>query len=133
MTHSRIILIVVGVFAILSALAGYTGLYEKLTRDPYFDLKQEAYMIIDQAQLWYSRSLAYGGGSKSFTNLDFQKLKLSDKPGSITYKGKFGGYTLSIIRSDSFDLIAKAPDGVEFEAKQLRFDTRPEIRKKDDS
>jgi hypothetical protein len=128
MSRTRIIILLVGLFAILAALLGYSGAYNALTHDPYHDLKQETWAVIDQAQLWFNRSKAYDGGSKSFIDLDFQKLKLLNKPGSITFQGKHAKYEISNLCGDSFDLIVKAPDETEFVAKQIRFDSTPELK-----
>jgi len=128
MSRTRIIILLVGLFAILASLLGYSGAYNALTRDPYHNLKQETWAVIDHAQLWFNRSKAYGGGSKSFIELDFQKLRLSDKKGAITFQGKHAKFEISGLRRDSFDLIVRAPDETEFIAKQIRFDSMPELK-----
>ncbi|MCF7811426.1 hypothetical protein K9N50_10615 [bacterium] len=127
MSRTRIIILIVGLFALLVALLGYSGAYNALTRDPYHDLKQETWAVIDQAQLWFNRSKAYDGGSKSFIGLDFKKLKLSDKAGSITFQGEHAKFEISNLRRDSFDLIVSASDETEFVVKQIRFDSIPEL------
>lgn len=117
-----------GLLAILTAIFGYSGLYNKLTRDPYLDLTLECYYIIDQAQLWYSRPPAYQGGGRSFTGLDFHQLGLSDIPGTTDWRGGFGSYSLTNIRLQSFDLRAIAIDNTEFSVEQIGFDTRPQLK-----
>ncbi len=124
----RLIFAIVGLFAILTAIGGYSGLYKKLTGDPYLDLTQECYYIIDQAQLWYSRPPAYRGGGKSFTGLDFNQLGMSDVSGTTDWRGEFGSYSLTNIRHQSFDLLAIAKDGTEFTVEHVRFDTRPQLK-----
>jgi len=130
MSRDRIILFVVGVFALATVIFGYSGLYRKITRDPYYDLKQECYYIIDHAQLWFIRPEKYGGGGRSFIGLDFHKAGLFDRPNSITWNGEHGHYTITDLRGDSFGLLARAPDGVEFEVLNIRFDTRPEVKRR---
>ncbi|NQT35212.1 hypothetical protein HQ587_08480 [bacterium] len=126
--RDRLIFVLVGLLAILTAIFGYSGLYDKLTRDPYLDLTHECYYIIDQAQLWYSRPPAYEGGGKSFTGLDFHQLGLSDIPGTTDWCGEFGSYSLKNIHPQSFDLLATATDSTKFSVEHLRFDTRPQLK-----
>jgi len=128
MSRTRIIILLVGLFAILASLLGYSGIFKAMTHDPYHELKQETWAVIDHAQLWFTRSKAYDGGSKSFIGLDFQKLRLSDKAGSITFQGKHAGFEISSLRRDSFDLIVRADDGTEFIVRQIRFDSVPELK-----
>ncbi|MDP8238914.1 MAG: hypothetical protein P9X24_07480 [Candidatus Hatepunaea meridiana] len=129
MPKDRIILLIIGIFAITTAIGGYTGLFKKLTRDPYYDLKQESYLVIDKTQLWFVRPLKYNGGGKSYIGLDFQKIGLSNQPNSLNWKGKFGLYTIMNIHRTSFDLLIKAKDNTKFIVEKIRFDTRPVLIK----
>jgi len=127
MKRDRLLLIIAGIIALLTAIGGYTGLYNRITRDPYHDMKQECYEIIDKAQLWFSRPLAYKGGGKSFIGLDFRQLGLSDQPGAITYHGEYGNYMITRLDQTDFDISATAPDGTEFRMHDIIYDNRPEI------
>ncbi len=92
-------------------------------------LRREFHEVIDKAQLWYSRPSVYGGGNKSFRNLDFQRLGYSEVPNRVTWKGKYADYMLTSTRSSSFDIIATSPNGERYESILIGFDTMPVIRK----
>ena len=130
MSRDRKILLAAGIFVLLTFIFGYAGLYSRLTRDPYYDLKQECYYIVDHAQLWYSRRLKYNGGDGSFNELDFNRIGVSDQPNSVTWNGKHGFYTVSELYGVRFSLLARAPDGNEFEVRDIYFDTRPVVEKR---
>ena len=130
MTRDRIILLLLGVFALASVILGYSGLYDRLAVDHRHDLKREFYHIVDQAQLWYIRPLEYGGGGRSFVGLDFQKIGLANHPGMMTWNGECAHYTITDPRFDSFRLLADTPDGAVFETMNIRFDTRPELKRR---
>ena len=129
-TRERLILTVVGIFALGTALLGYSGLYRAIVPRPDRELELECYRVIDAAQLWYVRPEAYGGGDRSFIGLDFHVIGLSDKPGAVTWRGEHGGYAIENLRTDAFDLEAVSPDGTRLEARDIGFDTRPVLVKK---
>ena len=130
MSREQKILLIAGIIVLLTFIFGYAGLYSRLTRDPHAGLKQECYYVIDQAQLWFNRPIMYGGGGRSFKDLDFHKIGVSDKSDSFSWNGEFGRYTISDLHGDRFSLLVRAHDGVEFEINDIRFDTRPVIEKK---
>jgi len=129
MSRDRKILLVAAIIVLATFIFGYAGLYSRLTRDPYCDLKRECYYIIDHAQLWYSRPLIYAGGGGSFNELDFHKIGVSDQHNSFTWNGEHGSYTISELHGDRFNLLVSATDGQEFEIRDIYFDTRPVVEK----
>jgi hypothetical protein len=129
MSRDRKILLAAGIIVLATFIFGYAGLYSRLTRDPYYDLKQECYYLIDHAQLWYSRPSMYDGGGGSFSELDFDKIGVSDQPNSFTWSGKQGFYTISELQGDRFNLLVRATNGQEFEIRDIYFDTRPVVEK----
>jgi len=120
-----IILTTVGIAALATAMLGYTGIWSKLTTDPYYDVKQEAYSAIERAQLWYMRPLSSGGGGKSFMDLDFKVLGYDVGADSNFWQGRYGALRLQKHRVFNFDMTIKANDGTVFSSHDLAYDTRP--------
>ena len=121
----QIILTAVGLIALTTAILGYTGIWSKMTRDPYYQLKQEAYTAIDKAQLWYMRPKAAGGGGRSFMKLDFKQLGFEVESEANYWNGNHGSIRLEMRRAYHFDMIIRANDGAVFSARDLSYDTRP--------
>lgn len=113
-------------FTLSTAILGYSGLFRRLTRDPHEDLKLESYRIIDYAQLWYSKPKAAGGGGRSFLEMDFRKIGVSDTVG-VTLSAESGTFEFRNVRPFQFDLVAVSNDGTVFRAADLGYDTRPEL------
>jgi len=117
-----------GLFAIMTAVVGYSGWYERLTRNRDEAIVTEAERIIDAAQLWFARPVIYGGGDRSFVGLDFQRLGMSDTAGVMTVERAGAKYELQNITANTFDLRVEAPDAMVWEARNIGFDTRPELK-----
>ncbi len=127
----NIALLFLALLALSTAILGYSGLLDRLTRDRYEDLKYEAHRIIDLAQLWYNRPQFYGGGGKSFEGLDFKDLGYAQEDSVTTLIHDLGVFELENITENSFDLAIKANDGAKFSAQDITFNKRVEITLKE--
>ena len=124
----RLFIALLAIFAILSAIGGYSGLFDELTRDPYRDIKEEFLTVVEKAQIWYSQPVSRGGGGRSFIDFDFRRIGLSDKSGSITYQGEHGRFLIASLQDQSFGLIGIARDSTELKMDKIRFDTRVQYK-----
>ncbi len=129
--RERFILAIVGLFALGTALVGYSGLYRQLLPRHDRELELECYRVIDVTQLWFARPEAFGGGGRSFIGFDFHKIGLTDRPGAVTYQGEHADFAIENLRADAFDLIAVSTDGTRLESRNIGFDTRPALERKE--
>ena len=122
-------ILVLGCFALLTSIAGYSGLWRIIFSDPYREIKIEACRIIDAAKTWYVRPAEYGGGERSFNGLNYHDLGLPSAVSGSNYIYREAEFRLENIRKYTFDLVITAPDGVMLECRGLTFDTRPVFRR----
>jgi len=128
-TREKYILIIVGSISILAAVLGYSGLYSKITADPYQELRLETHRVVDYAQIWYSKPKVRDGGGRSFYGLNFESIGIPEGQGT-SYINETGEFRLRNIRNDMFDLEVVAKDGVIFIAKDLSSITHAVLVKK---
>ena len=126
--RERYILFAFGLLALATAIFGNTGFWSNLTSsDPHSKVKLEGYRIIERAQLWYGNSVANGGGDRSFKAMNFMKIGYSGSEDELLYFNNDVVFSLQNLRRYSFDLQITLPNGKIFSARNLAYNTHPEI------
>ena len=125
MRLQTIILVCALFTALTTSTLGYTGVWSRLRQDRYHDQLEEAYRIIDQAQLWYLRPLSSNGGGKSFMKLDFNQLGFDVGENKFSLQIDHGEIELQRLRSFHFDMVITGNDGTVLSSRNLSYDTRP--------
>lgn len=128
--RDQTLVLIFGILAVGTGLFGYTGLYRKLTQPSDIELRRECYRIIDYAQLWFYKPKMHGGGGRSFEQLAFDMIGLSDEENSLSWKGENGTFLFKNCSRNSFDLEAAGVDGSELHASDISFDTRPVLKER---
>lgn len=118
-------LITVGLLALLTALFGYSGFYDKISSEADEEIKTEAYRIINHAQLWFLRNESQGGGNRSFLEIDFEKIGYSNEEGKLEITMNNATYTITNIRRHFIDLQIEMENGEVMVARNLTYNTEP--------
>jgi|GEM_PF-3494834 len=125
MRLQSVILVSAVIAALTTSTLGYTGIWNKFRQSPNHDFLEEAYIIVDQIQLWYMRPLSSNGGGKSFMKFNFNKLGYNVGENDLQLSTEHGKIRLQNIRSFYFDMVIEADDGTMLSAHNLSYDTRP--------